>query len=83
MKIRFIESRVVPSGRTDGRKDRRIYMMKLIFIFRNFANELKQHLIICKKKIQTRHLITLEISRTLLSVYNIRAYTKTQMYVGP
>jgi hypothetical protein len=51
-------------------------MTKIIHIFRNFANELKKSLIVCKKKIQTRQWIILEISRELLSGYNIRVHTK-------
>ena len=34
-------SRVVPCGRTDGRKEGRKDMAKIIFAFRNFANEPK------------------------------------------
>jgi len=34
-------SRVVPCGRTDGRADGRNDMTKIIFAFRNFANEPK------------------------------------------
>jgi hypothetical protein len=44
---RFIGSRVVPGGLTDGRTDRQAYMSKLTVVFRNFANAPKNFWVFC------------------------------------
>ena len=76
-------SRFVPCGRTDGRTDRQTDMMKLIVVFRNFANIPKNQIPVHQKTLMKWRIIVGKTTRDRVRLKGIYLCYLTELVLLP